>query len=78
MSLHASSNIPDPRAEVALRAAEIALLQRRRGSRDSTRDLYYEAHSLLRALRSHLMRAVEADEPAPRRGSGRVTASVQA
>jgi hypothetical protein len=36
------------------RAARTALLQRRRGSHEAIRALYYKAHSLLRALNHYL------------------------
>jgi predicted metal-dependent hydrolase len=39
---------------IALRAARTALVQRRRGARRSARELYREAHSLLRTLASFL------------------------
>ena len=40
-------------ALVAQKAARRALDARRRGSRDAARELYYDAFSLLRALRRH-------------------------
>lgn len=44
----------EPPADVARRAAECALLERRLGARDPVETLYREAHSLLRSLRRHL------------------------
>ena len=44
----------EPPADVALRAAECALVERRLGARDPVETLYLEAHSLLRSLRRHL------------------------
>lgn len=40
---------------LAMKAAFSALFQRRRGSRAPARELYYSAHSLLRALRRHVV-----------------------
>lgn len=42
------------KAEVATKAARSAIVQRKRGSREDVRELYYQAHSLLRTLRQHL------------------------
>jgi hypothetical protein len=39
---------------LAMKAALSTIVQRRNGAREPARDLYYSAHSLLRALRSHL------------------------
>jgi len=39
------------------KAARSALVQRRRGAGGSVRELYYQAHSLLRTLRHYLPRA---------------------
>lgn len=44
----------------AARAAESALEQMRRGSRETARDLYYDTYSLIRALRRHLNDRVRA------------------
>ena len=41
-------------AVIAVKAAVSAVIQRRRGARESTRVLYYRAHSILRSVRSHL------------------------
>ena len=41
-------------AVLAMKAALSARVQRRNGSREPTRELYYRAHSLLRTLRQHL------------------------
>ena len=43
-----------PIVDVARRAAECALRERRLGARDSVEILYRRAHSLLRALHRHL------------------------
>ena len=40
--------------ELSERAARSVRVQLRRGAAGSARDLYYEAHSLLRALRHYL------------------------
>ena len=42
---------------LARKAARSAVVQRQRGSDANARALYYEAHSLLRALRQHLRAA---------------------
>ena len=42
-------------AKVAAKAALAAIIQRQRGSREDARNLYYEAHSLLRTLRNYLV-----------------------
>ena len=47
--------IDEAGAGVALRAAASVLEQRRRGSRETARELYYGAYSLLRTLRQHLV-----------------------
>ena len=43
-----------PSQDLARRAARSALMQHHRGIRGEVRELYYEAHSLLRAVRHHL------------------------
>jgi hypothetical protein len=47
-------------AVLAVKAAVSALVQRRNGAPEPARLLYYRAHSLLRALRSHLSPGVGA------------------
>ena len=40
---------------IASKAAHSALVQIRRGAREPARDLYHDAHSLLRTLKAHLV-----------------------
>jgi hypothetical protein len=54
-----ASRLPRPSAggaspDIALRAAECALFELRRGAADPAKALYLRAHSLLRELRRHL------------------------
>ena len=45
---------PPSSAVFAMKAAVSTIVQRRNGAREPARVLYYRAHSLLRALRTHL------------------------
>ena len=53
ITFHGPSGPPSS-GVLAMKAALSTIVQRRNGAREPARDLYYDAHSLLRALRSHL------------------------